>query len=72
MLKEKLSQIRDFILKHYKLVFPALLILCVAVTVVIALHANSRSDEPLPLSGPRRFQGIISGNDKSNFKANTA
>ncbi|MBQ7925065.1 MAG: SH3 domain-containing protein [Lachnospiraceae bacterium] len=44
MLKEKLSQIRDFILKHYKLVFPALLILCVAVTVVIALHANSRSD----------------------------
>ncbi len=44
MLKEKLSQIRDFILKHYKLVFPVVLVICVAVTVVIALHANSRSE----------------------------
>ena len=44
MLKEKLSQIRDFILKHYKLVFPLVLVICVAVTVVIALHANSRSE----------------------------
>lgn len=44
MLKEKLSQLRDFILKHYKLVFPLVLVLCVAVTVVVALHANSRSE----------------------------
>ncbi len=43
MLKGKLAVIRDFILKHYKVVFPLVLVACVAITVSIALHANSNT-----------------------------
>lgn len=44
MLREKLAIVRDYILKHYKLVFPLVLVACVAITVAIALHANSETE----------------------------
>lgn len=40
MLKDKLASVRDFIVKHCKIVFPVLVIAVVAVTVVIALNLN--------------------------------
>lgn len=40
MLKDKLANVRDFIVKHCKIVFPVLVIAVVAVTVVIALNLN--------------------------------
>lgn len=40
-IKEKLLQVRDFILAHGKIVFPILLIAAVAATVAIALKAGS-------------------------------
>ncbi len=43
MLKGKLTVVRDYILKHYKLVFPLILVVCVAITVFVALHASSET-----------------------------
>ena len=40
MLKDKLANVRDFIVKHCKIVFPVLVIAVVAITVVIALNLN--------------------------------
>ena len=40
MLKDKLASVRDFIVKHCKIVFPVLVIAVVAITVVIALNLN--------------------------------
>lgn len=44
-LKEVLEAIRDFILHNSKVVFPVILIACVAFTVVIALNAGKKKDE---------------------------
>ncbi|HKM34994.1 MAG TPA: SH3 domain-containing protein [Lachnospiraceae bacterium] len=43
-MREKLLQVRDFILAHGKIVFPILLIAAVAVTVMIALKAGTNED----------------------------
>ena len=43
-LKEVLEAIRDFILHNSKVVFPVILIACVAFTVVIALNAGKKKD----------------------------
>ena len=40
MLKNKLSDVRDFIVNHCKIVFPVIVIAVVAFTVVIALNLN--------------------------------
>ena len=40
MLKDKLADVRDFIVMHCKIVFPVLVIAVVAITVVIALNLN--------------------------------
>lgn len=44
-LKKDLGKIWDFILRNSKIVFPIILIVCVAVTVVIALNAGRAKDE---------------------------
>lgn len=43
-IKEGLAGVYNFILKHSKIVFPLILIACVAVTVVIALNAGKAKD----------------------------
>lgn len=43
-IKEGLAGVYNFILKHSKIVFPLILIVCVAVTVVIALNAGKAKD----------------------------
>lgn len=43
MLREKLADIRDFIVKHCKSVFPLFVVAIVAFTVVIALNFNQRA-----------------------------
>lgn len=45
MQKEKLSAIRDYIVRHCKIVFPVLLIVAVAVTVALALGARKEKEE---------------------------
>lgn len=44
-LKKDLIKIGNFILKHSKIVFPIILIVCVAITVVIALKAGEAKEE---------------------------
>ena len=44
-LKKVLEAIRDFVLRNSKIVFPIILIACVAATVVIALNAGKKKDE---------------------------
>lgn len=41
-LREKVITIRDFIMDHSKIVMPLVLIVCVIITVVIAVNANHR------------------------------
>lgn len=45
MSKEKWKTIRDFIIKNCKIVFPVLVVVVAAVTVVIALNANKAKTE---------------------------
>lgn len=42
MLREKVITVRDFIMDHSKIVMPLVLIICVIITVVIAVNANHR------------------------------
>lgn len=42
MLREKVITVRDFIMDHSKIVMPLVLIVCVIITVVIAVKANHR------------------------------
>lgn len=42
MLREKVITVRDFIMDHSKIVMPLVLIVCVIITVVIAVNANHR------------------------------
>ncbi len=42
MLKEKFLTARDFIMDHSKIVMPLVLIVCVLITVVVAVNANQR------------------------------
>lgn len=46
----KLEKLRDFILRNSKIVFPIILIVCVAFTVVTALNANKAKDEQIQAS----------------------
>lgn len=46
--KEKWKKIRDFIVKNCKIVFPVLVVVIAAVTVVIALNANRANQEKQP------------------------
>ena len=41
-LREKVITVRDFIMDHSKIVMPLVLIVCVIITVVIAVNANHR------------------------------
>ncbi len=43
MIKNVIGTVRDFILKHNKLIFPIILVLCVAFTVAVALNAHSET-----------------------------
>ncbi len=43
MIKDKSGMIADWILSHTKIVMPLILIICVAVTVLIALNANEQN-----------------------------
>ncbi len=40
--KEKLSDIKEWVFEHSRIVMPCVLILCVAITVLIAVNANKR------------------------------
>lgn len=42
MLREKVITVRDFIMDHSKIIMPLVLIVCVIITVVIAVNANHR------------------------------
>lgn len=42
MLKEKFLTARDFIMDHSKIVMPLVLIVCVLITIVVAVNANHR------------------------------
>ncbi len=42
MLKEKVIEVKDFVMDHSKIVMPLVLIACVIITVVIAVNANHR------------------------------
>ncbi|MCM1127359.1 MAG: SH3 domain-containing protein [Lachnospiraceae bacterium] len=42
MLREKTITVRDFIMDHSKIVMPLVLVVCVIITVVIAVNANHR------------------------------
>ncbi len=46
MQKNKMTSIRDYIVKHSKLVFPVIVIAVVAVTVSVALNASNAKAEP--------------------------
>lgn len=63
-LKKKILQLRDFILAHGKIVFPILLVAAVAITVTIALKADSQNtdkgSETAPLS---QTSDTVSGGD---------
>lgn len=62
-MKDKKSTILDFIIDHCKIVFPVVLIVVVAVTVVFALGARNRTDEePHGLSGVPVSEG---GNEEN-------
>lgn len=51
-LKEKLEDFKEWISEHTKVVMPIVLILCVGVTVAIALNANKKSaDEEAKMAG---------------------
>ncbi len=43
MAKDKMGMIADWILSHSRIVMPLILVVCVALTVLIALNANERS-----------------------------
>lgn len=45
MWKDKFTVIRDYILKHYKILFPVIVIIVAAVTVIIALGAKNSGKE---------------------------
>ena len=40
--KEKLTDIKEWIFEHSRIVMPCVLVLCVAITVIIAVNANKR------------------------------
>ena len=40
--KDKLLTVKDWILDHRKIVMPAILIVCVFITVLVAVNANQR------------------------------
>ena len=40
--KEKLNTVKEWIFEHSRIVMPAILVLCVALTVIIAVNANKR------------------------------
>ncbi len=42
LIKDKLNRCKDFIFTHLKIIMPIVLLICVAITVVIALGANRR------------------------------
>ena len=54
MRKDKWSTIRDFIVRNCKIVFPVILVVVVAFTVVIALNANKAKAEEESRSEERR------------------
>lgn len=54
-MKDKRSAILDYILDHCKIIFPVVLIVVVAVTVVFALGARSRAGED---EDPQRLSGV--------------
>lgn len=56
-LKKILGLIRDFILHNSKIVFPVILIACVAVTVVIALNAGKKKDEAVQEASTETISG---------------
>ena len=66
-MKEKMSAIYDYIVKHCKIVFPIVLIVVIAVTVVIALGAKHRSEKDSSnsaensLTGEDEGEGNLSG-----------
>lgn len=65
-MKDKKSTVLDFIIDHCKIVFPLVLIVVVAVTVVFALGARNRTDEnPQELSGASISEGGDEGNSPS-------
>lgn len=70
MLKNVIQTVRDFVLKHYKLIFPIILVVCVAVTVVIALNANAETsvDDIIPNTGDD-VQTETSGEEELNLNA---
>lgn len=56
-LKKILGLIRDFILHNSKIVFPIILIACVAVTVVIALNAGKKKEEAVQEASTETVSG---------------
>ncbi len=45
MVKEKARNIRDFLVKHNKIVFPVIIVVAVAITVVIALGSGDKGSQ---------------------------
>ena len=42
MLKEKVIEVKDFVMDHSKIVMPLVLVVCVLITIAIAVNANHR------------------------------
>ena len=40
--KAKLTDIKEWVFEHSRIVMPCVLVLCVAITVIIAVNANKR------------------------------
>lgn len=60
MQKEKLSAIRDYIVRHCKIIFPVLLIIVVAVTVTVALGARKEKAEAESLAAESSSELAVS------------
>lgn len=62
MLKDKLTVIRDFIVRNYKIVFPVIVVAVVAFTVVVALNLN-RGKASAEGNGDSHQETVVSGGD---------
>lgn len=61
MLKDKFTEVRDYIMKHSKIVFPVVIVIAVAITVAVALGAvaGEKADEIVPESSASVSEGDI-------------
>ena len=66
MQKNRMTDVRDYIIRHSKFVFPVLVIAAVAITVSIALNASNAKAELAGSIRRKRFGTIGSGKGKGH------